>query len=343
MGLSRTFACSGSPVMARGFDNAGPGRRDAKMPPPSPVELVECWVLDSHVPPGNPDNFHTILVGESAVRAHLAHTDLLGDCGDLCEQLCDDGNPCTIDACDATGSCLDPPDREPTDCDDFESCTEDSCSPETGCVNDPLPGDPCDDSMICTADDLCTDQGLCEGIVVAGCCVDDAQCDPDPCLREICNLNTNLCEADPVVCVPPDFCHISACAEGQCVDEPIVCEEGCDPASGCIVCEGFRACDGTCLGFPPNLPDSILCDGTCVNRLSDPANCGDCEQACAADELCADGVCEPGTGGCPPGLTQCGAACADLESDEQHCGQCDNTCPEAWSCIGGVCLDQGRG
>lgn len=37
-----------------------------------------------HIPPGNPDNAHTITVSENALRAHLAHGDLLGDCS------CDD-------------------------------------------------------------------------------------------------------------------------------------------------------------------------------------------------------------------------------------------------------------
>ncbi len=35
-----------------------------------------------HIPKGNPDNFHTIVVGTPAVRAHLAHGDTLGECGD---------------------------------------------------------------------------------------------------------------------------------------------------------------------------------------------------------------------------------------------------------------------
>jgi len=33
-----------------------------------------------HVPPGNPDNAHTITVGEPAVIAHVAHGDSIGAC-----------------------------------------------------------------------------------------------------------------------------------------------------------------------------------------------------------------------------------------------------------------------
>jgi hypothetical protein len=33
-----------------------------------------------HMPPGNPDNSHTITVGANAVQAHLAHGDMKGAC-----------------------------------------------------------------------------------------------------------------------------------------------------------------------------------------------------------------------------------------------------------------------
>ena len=35
-----------------------------------------------HVPPGDPDNFHTITISEKAVPSHLKHGDDLGVCGD---------------------------------------------------------------------------------------------------------------------------------------------------------------------------------------------------------------------------------------------------------------------
>ena len=37
-------------------------------------------VVICHIPPGNPDNPQTIEVDDSAVPAHLAHGDALGEC-----------------------------------------------------------------------------------------------------------------------------------------------------------------------------------------------------------------------------------------------------------------------
>jgi hypothetical protein len=83
-----------------------------------------------HVPPGNPANAHTIVIGEPALSAHLRHGDPLGACGgadagtdgggdgsgggsgdggacraegDLCSEA---GDCCTGLACGGEGRCV---------------------------------------------------------------------------------------------------------------------------------------------------------------------------------------------------------------------------------------------
>jgi hypothetical protein len=58
--------------------------------------LAETQVAICHVPPGNPDNPHTIMIGESAVPSHLANhpLDRVGAC--VCTEF------------DEFGHCLNP-------------------------------------------------------------------------------------------------------------------------------------------------------------------------------------------------------------------------------------------
>jgi hypothetical protein len=109
-----------------------------------------------HIPPGNPENAHTITISENALAAHINnHGDILGACTPTCEAICDDGNACQSDCSLEDGQC----EYEPVDCSDSLLCTVDSCDEETGCLN--LPVD-CDDGEECTTD-LCSefDDGAC--------------------------------------------------------------------------------------------------------------------------------------------------------------------------------------
>jgi hypothetical protein len=49
---------------------------------PSPAQSGQEKVTICHIPPGNPDNAHTIVVAAAAVPAHLElHGDSVGECG----------------------------------------------------------------------------------------------------------------------------------------------------------------------------------------------------------------------------------------------------------------------
>lgn len=76
------------------------------------------------------------------------------------------------------------------------------------------------------------------------------------------------------------------------------------------------------------------CGGECVDRRSDPFNCGVCGRACSAGEFCNEGSC---TATCP--LTVCGVLCVDLATSPVSCGRCDVTCGATAFCRGGVCTD----
>lgn len=92
-----------------------------------------------HIPPDNPDNFHTITVNEKAVDDHLAHGDLTGSCFENCEALCDDGNACTQDVVSSPDQCICQVAPGPAvSCDDSDPCTTDSCDVVTGCSSDAI-------------------------------------------------------------------------------------------------------------------------------------------------------------------------------------------------------------
>ena len=121
------------------------------------VTLADSAKVDvCHLPPGNPNNFHSITISEDDEQAHLNHGDLEGDCLGNCDTLCDDADACTQDVQDqlAECNCLAAP-RPPVDCDDGNACTVDSCDTVDGCRYDTesLNGTACDDGDAGTYND----------------------------------------------------------------------------------------------------------------------------------------------------------------------------------------------
>jgi len=93
-----------------------------------------------HLPPDDPSKFYTLRVPEKVVVNHVNnHSDLLGACSSYAEELCDDGNMCTIDTFpESSHECVAISLRASVDCDDNDPNTIDSCGAATGCFNDPI-------------------------------------------------------------------------------------------------------------------------------------------------------------------------------------------------------------
>ena len=204
---------------------------------------------------------------------------------------CDDGNPCTIDACSpatgcthtnatsacddgnacttfdvcGSGGCVPGPARS---CDDANPCTTDGCDPASGCVhtNNVLP---CNDQNACTTVDRCVD-GACTGWLALYC--DDR----NPCTTDGCDPGQGCTHVNNTIpCDDGLFCTVAdVCAAGVCGGSPRDCSAVGDQ---CRVGTCDEAQD-RCIG-PPK-PDGTTCsDGT----------------VCTSGETCTAGRCTDGT------------------------------------------------
>jgi hypothetical protein len=168
-----------------------------------------------HIPPDDPDNFHTINVSENALPAHLAHGDPGGACDENCHIVCDEGDACTIAECDPNGACVP---ADPVDCDDGDACTSDSCDSASGCGNVPV---------VCSAPDLCT---------VSMCASDTGECVDSPVMcgeGQTCNLDNGVCEdaTDPSAC-PCARLWIDGCGEAPSIDTVNLATATCSTSTG---------------------------------------------------------------------------------------------------------------
>ena len=205
-------------------------------------------------------------------------------CSDVSE--CDDGNPCTDDACDTSGTCLNEPvadyvveQQVTADCQrveciageltqvnddadinvDDNECTSDECVDGTP-VNDPLPaGDPCTDGNEHTGE--CDGDGACE----VECNSDNAAtvCDDgEVCTDDSCDLTSGKCVNAPL----DGVAAVEAQDVGDC--QLIVCQSGNSTSQN----------DNTDLPFDDNQCTSDECSNGVV--LHDPLAIG---SACDED------------------------------------------------------------
>jgi hypothetical protein len=286
-----------------------------------------------HVPPGNPENFHTITVSEKALPAHIAHGDFEGPCNALCAVLCDDGDLCTMDD---DGNCEDqgcpPHPREEVHCGDSTQCIEWQCYPDLGCVDEVLEGNPCDDGAVCTFSDVCDAEGECNGTTDEDCCPNDAACNATYCNGNFCDMN-NECDSTGDPCVDDIQCTVDLCTDDPegcenrpmdslCDDEVACTDDTCDTENGCQ----FTPIDAEC-------DDGLACT---TDEYCDPVN--GCQwttndHACDDGDDCTVDACDPSSpslDGCrhtpSPGCCNEDLDCAPGQQCNSETGLCGPSC-----------------
>jgi len=135
----------------------------------------EAKVTICHIPPGNPDNAHTIEVGAAALGAHLAHGDTLGECGDEGEGEGEGGEG------GSTGSGSGPVcSVDGVPCDADIDCCSNLCGGSGICVSQCTLGPELGGSS-CSADNDCCAGSCIEGSCYEGwsCNLPGAPCNPD--------------------------------------------------------------------------------------------------------------------------------------------------------------------
>ena len=220
---------------------------------------------------------------------------------------------CEQDTHDACGSIN-------TQCGADEICAQgvctDKCQPgevicNGSCIN------PKTNTQYCGADPSCRSFATCSGTEK---CVDGS------CLLSSCAHNETLCTKNgQKVCVDVNGnnpYHCGACGS-TCVDTEIAKATGCNQGKCTYIC------------YDNNINCGSNTEPLCMPRerlKRDPLNCGKCNKACEANELCQDGQCLVNS--CMGNACHYNNACVNLND---HCGtQCLN-CSAANNASAGYC------
>jgi hypothetical protein len=158
---------------------------------------------------------------------------------------CWDGNACTAgDAC-ADGWCHP---GAPVSCDDGAPCTDDACAPAAGCLHTPNEAS-CDDGNACTAGDRCHD-GKCAPGPTASC--DDG----DACTLDACVPASGCTHKPGVPCNDGNPCTDDTCVPATgCTHTPN--QAKCDDGDACTVgdqCKAGKCKPGPATGCPTTCP-----------------------------------------------------------------------------------------
>ena len=184
-------------------------------------------------------------MSESACNAKVSSAETCNGQDDDCDGQTDNGNLCSSDNCAVGAACVASACTAgtPKVCDDGNPCTADACDPANGsCKATHQDGLGCDDGQICTMDTTCK-AGACQGGTPAAPCQcsqtsdckdDGLQCNGVP----YCDKSAAVwvCKVNPaaiVVCAKSsDGCKTLQCQEpaGQCgsvyLPDGVTCDDG---------------------------------------------------------------------------------------------------------------------
>ncbi len=254
--------------------------------------------------------------------------------------VCDDGNPCTTDSCNAKTGCVMAANSLPCSdgdvctlvdiclggactpganliCVDGNACTEDGCDAKTGCTFS-VKSTPCDDSNQCTVGDSCSGGACISGAILA--CDDGNPCTSDVCLAQkgcVSSANSLAC-SDGNACTQGDICSIGACLPGPiatCSDGNPCTTDSCDPKGGCVFVANSLACTDN---------NECTVGDACAGGQCTPGGA----KSCNDNNLCTDDSCDAVTG-CVNGGNS--LPCSD-----------NNACTVGDNCSGGVCVAGGE-
>src|SRR5207253_1037625 len=209
---------------------------------------------------------------------------------------CDDGDPCTTDACAPATSGADAEGCVHTAvvCSAADQCHEAGvCDPATGACSSPAKhdGTPCDDGNACTQVDTCQ-EGTCTGGAAVVCSGAD-QCH-----------EAGICDPAIGICSNPTKAEGTPCDDGNACTRNDTCQAGTCTGREPVVCSAADQCHEAGVCNPAT--------GVCSNPTkSDGATCDD-RNACTRNDTCQAGTC---TGDHP----------VDCHEDHRHGGVCDPT------------------
>ncbi|NUN16072.1 MAG: hypothetical protein HUU55_20790 [Myxococcales bacterium] len=233
----------------------------------NPDGIADVVVPGDMTPPNDTNDTNDAVDGGPA--------DIANDMGDTGQPPdCTDDDKCTVSYLDKnTNQCV----FASVTCDDGSPCTEDACNPQTGCsfVYTPKEGccttaGECNDNNACTTD-TCT-KFTCQFVLVSqsNCCVADYQCsDLNNCTEDRCVAGTcvNTLIPPPACCVShadctnPDNCSFTQCIDGSCQSKTICCFKDTDCGVG-NRCANDTCIDGWCTQLPTGAEGCCTVDQT---------------------------------------------------------------------------------